>query len=480
MHSLGLLLVGAAALAGRAAGSASTPPMQLTLENRLGEEVELYWLDMMVVFDPGFTPKKNGVAPGGGSFTVTVYSGHVFVVAASGVDDVMEIGPDVTSFAIMGDGYVAAWDPGDRKLTVAIDRDDAGDLRAAYSVSEEHGLSEPVCTPAHSGVRLGDSSVVVPRVGFGCAALGAAAPQSVQTALSAGLRLLDSAQAREWYDERGVGEGLSLGVLTGAVGSRDEVFVTTKIHPRDFGYDSAMAAIDGSLRDLKVDHLDLVLTHFPKCMPHICGAKKTTWKEFLDTFRAMNDAQRAGKVRAVGVSNVQEHHLRRLEGACLDAPGSASGRTDSGCRMPDVVQNWFDPFNTDDTVRRHCAKHGIAYQGYSILGTQYLHRPGNDGTNPVLQHPIILKLARRKGVSPAVIVLRWALAKGVLALCRSTKAEHVEECAEIYRSLSEGAAAVITPGAEAALDDESGACTAWTFTREELMEMDSLTDYIVN
>ena len=165
----------------------------------------------------------------------------------------------------------------------------------------------------------------MPRVGFGTAGLGERTGEAVRAALAAGYRLLDSAQAREWYREDLVGEALAATALP-----REDVFVTTKIHPRHLGYEQTAARVAHSLRELHTDRVDLLLLHYPSCWGDLCGgvAPAGTWRE---SWRALEAAKAAGQASALGVSNFDAAQLLELLAWAKEPP--------------DVVQAHSDPFS---------------------------------------------------------------------------------------------------------------------------------------
>lgn len=118
--------------------------------------------------------------------------------------------------------------------------------------------------------------VSMPAVGFGTAGLGDGTARAVVEALNVGYRKIDGAQAREWYREDLIGQALQLSSVR-----REDIFLTTKVHPRDFGAQATMRAVQRSLGDLGTEYLDLVLLHYSKCWGDICGGTvaKGTWQQ---------------------------------------------------------------------------------------------------------------------------------------------------------------------------------------------------------
>ncbi|CAM9524849.1 unnamed protein product [Ectocarpus fasciculatus] len=276
--------------------------------------------------------------------------------------------------------------------------------------------------PSH--VQL-NNGVSIPRIGFGTAGLGQATEQAVAMALTSGYRHIDTAQAQEWYREEAVGralkqatsmktdlspreEGESTSAMSGAaLLSREHVFVTTKIHPRDFSAERLGATVETSSSNLQ--GVDLLLLHAPFCWPGSCPVNPAPWQ---DAWRALEDLYSKGAVRAIGVSNFSESLLRELLGTATVVPAA--------------VQNWMDPFHQDRTVRALCAEHGIAYIAYSTLGGQWAHRSSSSSSpNPVSTDPTLLAIASAHGTSVQTVALSWALQSGAIILPRSSNLDRI-------------------------------------------------------
>lgn len=239
----------------------------------------------------------------------------------------------------------------------------------------------------------------MPCLGFGTAGLGDATERSVELAFQHGYRLFDSAQAREWYREDAVGRALQ------SV-ERQSLFFTTKIHPRHLGYAPTAERIKHSLRDLRTTYLDLILLHYPECWGQLCEGQ-TPSGDWRHSWRALEDAHRLGTVRALGISNVDAPMLQELV-AFAHIP-------------PSVVQAHSDPLHPNTALQAVCAKHAIVFQGYSTLGSQ--HRGLQ--SNPVLTAPSVVRAAQTHKVSPAQVVLRWALHHGQCVIPRTRDVTHM-------------------------------------------------------
>ena len=135
----------------------------------------------------------------------------------------------------------------------------------------------------------------MPMVGFGCA--GQLGRTALGHALAAGYMLFDTAQATEWYAEPELGAAIRASNV-----SRESLFLTSKLHPRDLGEQSTLKAFPRSLASLGTSYLDAFLLHYPRCFGDLCGPTPAegTWR---DSWRALESLYERGEVRAIGVSN---------------------------------------------------------------------------------------------------------------------------------------------------------------------------------
>mmetsp|Transcript_37173 Transcript_37173/g.51588 ORF Transcript_37173/g.51588 Transcript_37173/m.51588 type:complete len:377 (-) Transcript_37173:232-1362(-) len=274
----------------------------------------------------------------------------------------------------------------------------------------------PLSSPLPPAVAVGSVSlpargggeVLLPRIGFGTAGLGCALTgNAVQDALSVGYRHLDTAQAAEWYCEEAVGRGLRRSGVP-----REEIFITTKQHPRHHGYKSTLDMFQKSLLKLGTSYIDLMLLHYPKCWGNLCqGSSDPGPEAWREAWRALEEEWGRGRVRALGVSNFSPVELEDLlEWAHV---------------RPSVVQSHSDPLQSNQVLRELCAREGLVFTAYSSLGTQHAMRSG--GRNPVLTHPVIIAMGDIYNRTPAQIVLRWALARNQVVIPRSRSRSHMIE-----------------------------------------------------
>ena len=235
------------------------------------------------------------------------------------------------------------------------------------------------------------NGIHIPLVGLGCAS--GVRKQHVKSALEQGYRFLDTAQSYNWgYHEDDVGSALHEFMMAnnGIEIDNRKVFIQTKIHPEDLGYDATKRAIEVSLKRLKVSTIDSVLIHKPRCWEGACRKQpEGTWQ---DSWKALEEYYKAGTIRAIGICDVTDSLLDEL--LQQEIP-------------PHIIQNWMDPIHQDKNIRNRCQREGIQYQAYSTLGTQWVHHRGIK-ENPVLQNSILLQIARKYNVDVAQIVIQWA------------------------------------------------------------------------
>ncbi len=207
--------------------------------------------------------------------------------------------------------------------------------------------------------------------------------QAVLWALEAGYRHVDT--ARIYGNEADVGAALRDSGL-----AREEVFVTSKVFNDDHGRERARAALEDSLGRLRTDYVDLFLIHWP-----VEGLRLETWE-------ALCRAQDDGLCRAIGVSNYMVRHLDELFAATA--------------RLPAVNQIELSPFLQRRDVRAACAARGIAVEAYSPL-TKGLR----------LNDPTVEMIAERNGLSPAQVLIRWALQHDLIVLPKSVRQARIVE-----------------------------------------------------
>ena len=241
------------------------------------------------------------------------------------------------------------------------------------------------------------NGVTVPLVGLGCAS--GVREEHVVSAIDVGYRFFDTAQSYNWgYHEDEVGDAIE-------AYAGDDVFVQTKIHPEDLGYDATRLAVHVSLKRLKTDHIDSVLIHKSRCWEGACTKESEgTWQE---SWKALEEFVDAGVVGAIGICDVDDRLLDELLQQRI---------------KPHIIQNWMDPFHQYKKIRERSKAEGILFQAYSSLGSQWVHHRGHS-TNPVLTNPTLKSIANKYGVSVAQVIINWATRHGVSVLPASTNAK---------------------------------------------------------
>lgn len=214
---------------------------------------------------------------------------------------------------------------------------------------------------------------------------------TVKLALSLGYRSVDTAAA--YGNEDAVGAALADSDL-----AREEVFVATKLWNDDQGYERALRAFEASLGRLGLDYLDLYLIHWP-------AARRD---RYLETWKALERLLAEGRVRAIGVSNFQIHHLERLLG--------------EGDVVPAVNQIELHPRLQQEELRAFHARHGIVTEAWSPLAK------GRE----LLEEPAIREIAAAHGRSPAQVILRWHLQLGNVAIPKSATPERIAENIDVF------------------------------------------------
>jgi len=235
-----------------------------------------------------------------------------------------------------------------------------------------------------------NNGVRMPQLGLGVWRVeeGPQVEQSVAAALLHGYRSIDTAAV--YGNEAGVGKA-----IRGSGLRREDLFITTKVWNADQGYDSTLRAYEASLEKLGLDYVDLYLVHWP-----VKGKYRETWKALCKLYEDK-------RVRAIGVSNHQIHHLNDII-------------EDTGV-VPAVNQVEFHPLLTQRELLAYCREKGIALEAWSPL------MQGNN-----LDHPTLTSLSQKYNKTPAQIVLRWDLQQGVVTIPKSTREERIKENADVF------------------------------------------------
>jgi diketogulonate reductase-like aldo/keto reductase len=269
--------------------------------------------------------------------------------------------------------------------------------------------------------------VAQPTIIYGTAWKEDATERLTAMALEAGFRAIDTANQRKHYHEEGVGKAVQAALSTGVL-RREELFLQTKFtfregQDRRLPYDpkapiakQVEQSVASSLQHLGVDRLDAYLLHGPT-------RREGLGRDDLEAWGAIEAEQRAGRTRAIGISNVSAGQIEELWERATVKPAHVQNRT-------------FTRPLADAAVRDFCGKHGIFYQGFSLLTA-----------NPAaLRRPAVVRTAERLSKTPAQIVFRFCLQAGMVPLTGTTSRKHMaDDLAVAAFSLDAEATAAIAP-----------------------------------
>ncbi|MGE0979194.1 aldo/keto reductase [Bacillus cereus] len=216
--------------------------------------------------------------------------------------------------------------------------------------------------------------------------------EAVKSAIKAGYRSIDTAAI--YGNEKAVGEGIRAGIKEAGI-SREDLFITSKVWNLDQGYETTLVAYEESLKKLELEYLDLYLVHWP-----VEGKYKDTW-------RALETLYNEKRVRAIGVSNFQIHHLQ-------DVMKDAEIK-------PMINQVEYHPRLTQKELQAFCKEQGIQMEAWSPLMQGQL-----------LDNEKLQEIAEKHGKTTAQVILRWDLQNGVITIPKSTKEHRIIANADIF------------------------------------------------
>jgi 2,5-diketo-D-gluconate reductase A len=263
----------------------------------------------------------------------------------------------------------------------------AGTLLLGFGTKNVFGAVNQ--TPAIPTVKL-NNGVLMPRIGFGTNTLGGeVGTRSVADAISVGYRLIDTAHI--YGNEEAVGAGIKQSGI-----NRKELFVTSKLWVDFAGYESTKKAFQTSIDKLGTDYLDLYLIHRPR------GDVKGSWK-------AMEELYKAGKIKAIGVSNFEPAQLADLMKDATVKPAINQIET----------HVFFQEHNLYDLLKKEKVQH----EAWS---------PFAAGRNNIFSNPVLAEIAKKHNKTIAQVCLRWHFQRGVVAIPRSQNKAHMMENLGIF------------------------------------------------
>ena len=243
------------------------------------------------------------------------------------------------------------------------------------------------------------NGVTIPKLGLGTWLIDdQTTTQAVRDAVAAGYRHIDTAQA--YGNERGVGEGVRTCGL-----SREDIFVTSKLAAEMKSHEAAVAAIEGSLQKLGLDYIDMMLIHSPQPWAEF-GQTDRFFAGNKEAWRALEEAYKAGKIRAIGISNFQKEDIDNLLESCSVEPM--------------VNQLLAHATNVPQALIHYSRAKGMLVEAYSPMGHGELFK-----------NEQLVKMAERYDVSLAQLCIRYTLQLGLLPLPKTANPDHMRSNAEL-------------------------------------------------
>ncbi len=242
------------------------------------------------------------------------------------------------------------------------------------------------------------NGVQIPCVGFGTwqTPNGETAVAAVKEAIALGYRHIDTAAG--YGNEESVGLAIKESTI-----ERKDLFITSKLHNSDHGYEATLEAFEQTMNKLDMDYLDLYLIHWPNPVKF-----RDCWKEAnAGTWKAFEELYEAGRIRSIGVSNFMPHHMDAL--------------LETAKIVPMVNQIRLCPGETQTKTVEYCKARSILLEAYSPLGT-----------GRVFEVPEMKTLSEKYGKTIAQICLRWSLQMGWLPLPKSVTASRMKENGDIF------------------------------------------------
>ena len=242
-----------------------------------------------------------------------------------------------------------------------------------------------------------NNDMKIPCVGFGTykAAEGNNG-EVLKTAIEAGYRYFDTASFYQTEDF--LGQAIRESNLP-----REDFFLVSKMWKDEMGYQQTKDALEKSLKRLGTDYLDIYLIHWPRP-----SADCENWKELdLETWRAMEELQKEGKIRGLGLSNFLPHHIKNI--------------LENGTVKPVVNQLELHPGYMQQAAVQYCKEHGIQMQAWSPIGRRR-----------ILEDGLILELAGKYQVSPAQLCLRFLLQNDIIPLPKSSSMERMKQNMDLF------------------------------------------------
>lgn len=249
------------------------------------------------------------------------------------------------------------------------------------------------------------NGVEIPKLGLGTWLIDKDnAERAVRDAITIGYRHIDTAQ--DYFNEAEVAAGIKASGV-----SRDEIFLTTKLSAQYKSYKESVTAIDDSLHRMGLDYVDLMIIHSPQPWEHF-GKSDRFFEGNRDAWRALEEAQKAGKIRAIGLSNFQEQDIDNILQSCSVAPV--------------VNQILAHVSNTPTELIKYSRAKGMLIEAYSPVGHGELFKNNQ-----------IVQMAEKYGVSVPQLGIRYTLQLDLLPLPKTANPDHMKNNADVDFAISE-------------------------------------------
>ena len=250
------------------------------------------------------------------------------------------------------------------------------------------------------------NGIKIPQLGLGTWFIDdSSVAEAVKAAAKLGYRHFDTAQA--YGNERGVGEGIrTCGV------PREELFVVSKVAAEHKTYEDAKKSIDETLEKMGLDYLDMMIIHSPQPWAEVNQSDNRYVEGNRAAWKALEDAYKEGKLRAIGVSNFQIEDLKSLMEVCEVKPM--------------VNQILLHISNTPLELVAYCQKNGIAVEAYSPIAH-----------GEILGQPEIAEMAKNYGVTVPQLCIRYTLHLGAISLPKTANTDHMKGNAEVDFEISD-------------------------------------------
>lgn len=234
------------------------------------------------------------------------------------------------------------------------------------------------------------NGIKMPMLGFGVYQIPAEeTKRCVLDAIKVGYRLIDTAQS--YFNEEAVGDAIVESGLP-----RKDLFITSKVWVEHYGYEETKASVLESLRKLKTDYIDLMLLHQP-------------FSDVYGAYRALIDLYKEGKIKAIGVSNFYPDRLVDIA---------------SFSEIPPMVnQIETHPFNQQVEAQKWNEKYGCLMEAWAPFG---------EGRKDMFTNPVLKSIGDKYHKSNAQVILRWLMQRGVMAVCKSTHIERMQENFNVF------------------------------------------------